>query len=388
MNAVALTNLLLEDDPPSPASRTGVYIFGPRLPNGGFPAENLDVAMQQLEHAGFLPPETLKKYSALSVMNSLIRSGYTFVTKTDNKDVQVIGRLPIRVPEEEKDAALHYLGLDKKTVISYQAHPTDNKRMLNADQVLYGTRETEPEQNKQAEPAAQKQAEPAAQKQVEVSTVVKGLKYIKKGSDWFRVRPDGSLFLVPASKSNVDTLEKSLAKASDPQAQADAEDMGTPLDADPAQSQQRSIGIDFDDSAGDGLTVVNARPGEPAALAGVQAGDKFVGVLPFTDAKGKKRPGYLIHKRLHIYNVIQAARAGQMLTFKVQRGDRVLTMPMKPRELNQLQPPRTDVEQATGQVAPRRERREQWRQSWKGQPNEPVQSRQSGNLPANVSSLT
>ena len=315
-------NVLLEADQVSPASRTGVYIFGPKLPNGGFAAKDLEVGMQQLEKAGFLPKGTLAKHSAIDVMNSLIRYGYTFVSKVDGKDVEVIGKIPIQVPAEEKDSASQFLGLDQKTTIAYKAHPTDNKRMLNADQVLFGAK-------------IEQEGEPGD--------------------------PD--------------------------------EDLGTPKATRPPLPLTLGLGK-FNWNDGDGLFIENLEPGGSAALAGIQVGDKIVGVESFKDRQGKTRPGYMIHNGNNLYNILKAAAPDQQMTFNVQRGDRYYDFPMKPRVFTPPgeQTPAQPEPEMQPPPRPRAQRRRQAfdraRQTARVEPNEPTPSRETGNVKPNVSALT
>jgi hypothetical protein len=339
MNANAIVNLLLEADAASGFSPNDkfVYIFGPGLPNGGYCAKDLPQAFEQFEKTGFIPAGAGTHGDLLQQLNA---AGFTFIFKKGPGDIEVIGHVPIETTPEQQKRVTQLLNLEKHERVQHRDTPTSAPKELDVNYILYG-KET-PKATDQ--PAGAEEHEPVQ----------------------------------PWEKSTMDQLAAQPAKAEKPE-------YGEPMAG--FHPVPLTIGISFDRTVQDGLYVVETPPGGPAALAGIQAGDKIVGVLPFMAMDGK-RPGYHIHTLEHLHNILNVIKPEQALTFVVHRGDKPLHIPLKPRPVQALVQAPATVAQATGQppTPPRAERRRQWRERW--QPNEAPPVRQSGNQPPNPSTLT
>lgn len=154
MNAFELVNALLEaDDQMSAAAKTGVYVFGPALPEQGFNAPDVETVINNFIRSNIVPPTANNQ----NVFDALVRMGYTFFIKKDPGHVEVIGPIPAKTTPEGQERAAQYLGLDDKDQVQYRRTPTSASKPMLVDYVLYGSKEME----REAEGRSAKPAKPA-----------------------------------------------------------------------------------------------------------------------------------------------------------------------------------------------------------------------------------
>lgn len=137
-----------------------------------------------------------------------------------------------------------------------------------------------------------------------------------------------------------------------------------------------TLGITFDMGSKKGVIVREVHPGGPAAQSGLQAGDTIIQTGEFVSGDGQQVGPFHVYNQKHLAYVLRTADPKYAIPFKVIRGDRALWLPMQPQ---QKQAPEAPPAQPTPQPA-------QPPQNF--QPNDPEPTRETGNLPNNVSSLT
>jgi len=385
VNAREIVNLLLEADLPSAGDSTGVYVFGPGLPKEGYSTPSVETAVEEFRKYGLIDPNTRDD---VGLMGDLVGQGYTFFLKKAPGDIEVIGAVPARTTPEGQDRAAQYLGLENHERVQYRRTPTSTPTSLSVDQVLYGSKEAEAKEQETKERAAQKREATAKKKR---STFSKYFGYID---------PEEEGWQSPETGVGYQQGEEMM-----------------PLNA-PVE-----IGMTFDRGSEDGIHVEEVHPAGPAAQAGLQAGDVIVQVGKFARNDGKEPKAYAIENPRHLEYVLKVADPQYPIPFRVIRGDGEYWMPILPNQKaapkeqgihvpaaelqaqGQPQPAPAQAGEPTkpqGYPAPKPGRAKQMvlglrgtkpknpqrRLPLKYPPNAPTPSRETGNPPANVSSVT
>lgn len=358
MNAFEIVDLLLEAD----QYNSGVYIFGPEMPTEGYAAPSVEKAIENFRRYGLIDPQTRDD---AGLMDQLVDAGYTFFLKKHPGEVEVVGKVPVRTTPEGQEQASQYLGLERHTKVQYRSRPTGNSQEMDVDYVLYGSKELE------------------QQRKEKRSVRTQQLGKIDPEEEGFKAPPTGVGYSEP-------------------------QDM-MPLDA-PLQ-----VGFTFDPQQKDGIHVVEVHPSGPAAQAGVQAGDVILQAGKYARRDGKPPKAYMLEQPLHLEYVLRTADPRYAIPFRVVRGDAEHWLPILPTERQKAQSsdihvPAAEI-QAAGAEEPQPKRSQAYpapkrakqmilglRQPKKGPtqrrlplkypPNEPSPARETGNPPANVSSLT
>lgn len=357
MNARDLVNLLLEADPPSAGDKTGVYIFGPKLPLGGY-VPSMEQAISDFRRYGVIPKEA---YSVEQVMNYLVRKGYTFFLKKAPGDIEVIGRVPANTTPDGQARAVQFLGLERHNQVQHRATLTSTSKPLDVDYVLFGSKELE---------NARREQEKAAKQQRTVPT--KKLGKIDPEAEGWKAPPTGVGY----------------------SGGGDIMPINAPVE----------VGFVYNEMD-EGLRVEEVVPGGPAAQAGLLAGDIVYGIHPFTAHDGEvisgpKGKGYDLNRGKHLEYVLRKADPNQMLTFRVYRGDKPINVPIQPQA--RTSPKRTGTEihipgeevrrYFQQQREPRQKRTGPYQRTFTRRlgvrPNERTPGATTGNEPPNVSSLT
>lgn len=334
MNAREIVSLLLEAEDMSAGDRTGVYIFGPGLPPDGYGAKDLPEAFDDFERSNFLAKGAKDKPDT---MQQLVNTGYSFFFKRHPGSVEVISRqIPVRTTTEGKEQVMQFLGLQKEDPVQYRTQPTGNVVAKNVEQVLFGS--------KQAEKEAEK-GEP-------------------KWKQDQQAKADLSEFPATGQGYSGDFM---------------------PVEA------PVSLGFTFDLDSKEGIIVKEVHPGGPAAQAGLQAGDVIVQTGEFVSRDGEDLGPFYVYNQKHLEYVLRKLDPTYPITFRVIRGDRELWLPMQAQQKQQQQPQQQQQARATQTSMARKlfakeKRPRQRRLNFK--PNEVNPTRQTGNAPANVSSLT
>jgi hypothetical protein len=364
MNARDLVNRLLEADEPSAGDKTGVYIFGPKLPVGGY-VPSMEQAISEFKRYGIVPKES---YSVEQVMNYLVRKGYTFFLKKAPGDIEVIGRVPANTTPEGQARAAQFLGLERQNQVQHRATITSTPKPLDVDYVLFGSKELENARREQEKAAKERQ-----QQQRGVPTKSKKLGKIDPEAEGWQAPPTGVGY---SERGDI-----------------------MPLNA-PVQ-----VGFVYNESE-NGLHVGEVVPGGPAAQAGLQAGDIVYGVHPFTAHDGEtidgpRGKGFDFAEGKHLEYVLRKAHPNQLLSFKVYRGDKSIVVPIQPearpapkRTGTEMHIPGEEVRRyfQQQQREPRQKRSGPYQRTFTRRlgvrPNEGTPPSTTGNQPPNVSSLT
>lgn len=344
MNARYLVNRLLEADQPSAGDKTGVYIFGPKLPLGGY-VPSMEQAINDFRRYGIIPKES---YSVEQVMNYLVRKGYTFFLKKAPGDIEVIGRVPANTTPDGQARAAQFLGLERHNQVQHRATLTSTPKAVDADYVLFGSKELENTRREQ---------EKAAKQQRTVPTKKLG-----------KIDPEAEGWNPPTGVGYGGDI--------------------LPLNA-PVQ-----VGFVYSEGE-NGLQVGEVVPGGPAAQAGLQAGDVVYGVNPFTAQDGEiidgpRGRGFNFARGKHLEYVLRKADPNQLLGFKVYRGDKPIIVPIQPeaRPAEQKRPS-AEIHIPGEEVRRYRYFQQQQREPRRlVRPNEGTPPATTGNQRPNVSSLT
>lgn len=364
MNAFEIVDLLLEAD----QYNSGVYIFGPDLPVNGYPAPSVEKAIENFRRYGLIDPQTR---DAVELMDQLVGMGYTFFFKKYPGEVEVVGKVPVRTTPEGQERASQYLGLERHTKVQYRSSTQGNSQQMDVDYVLFGSKELEQQRKEQEQQRKEKR-----------SVQTRELGKIDPKEEGFKAPPTGVGYKEP-------------------------EDM-MPLDA-PLQ-----VGFTFDPQQKDGIHVVEVHPSGPAAQAGVQAGDVILQAGKYARKDGKPPKSYMLSQPLHLEYVLRTADPRYAIPFRVIRGDAEYWLPILPTERQKYQS--SDIHIPAAEVqgrfsrgsapasqaypAPKKAKQRilglrqpkagptQRRLPLKYPPNEPSPARETGNPPANVSSLT
>jgi hypothetical protein len=260
-----------------------------------------------------------------------------------------------------------FLGLDKHNKVQYRTTSRGNSQQMSADYVLFGSKEIEQQEKAKREVPSK---------------------------EFGRIDPEEEGFKTPAHPAGYKEPQEMM-----------------PLDA-PAE-----IGVTIDMDATDGIHVREVHPGSPAAQAGVQAGDILVATGKFARRDQKEPKAYGLETPKHFEFIMRIADLTYPVPFRVIRGDGDMWIPIQPMP-RKTQPqgeviPAAEVQAATGQAEapapestrsqgspPRRAKQmimnlrqpkagpRQRRLPLKYAPNEPAPARETGNPPANVSSVT
>jgi hypothetical protein len=129
--AHAIVDVLLEASQPSAGDAKGVYVFGRGLPASGYPAPTFEKLIEQFREYGFIDANV--KDSA-NLMSQLVKTGYTFIFKRSQNDIEVIGRIPV-----ETSAAKYveqYLGMEDKTVVQYRRDVFATPTKMSAEKIF------------------------------------------------------------------------------------------------------------------------------------------------------------------------------------------------------------------------------------------------------------
>lgn len=134
------------------------------------------------------------------------------------------------------------------------------------------------------------------------------------------------------------------------------------------------IGFVYSDTE-QGLRIMEVIPGGPAAQAGLLAGDLIVQVREFKARDSDELVGpYYVYNAKHLQYVLRKADPNYLIPFRVYRGDQPINVPIKP------EPKKQEAQAAPAE--PVRPTQQLTR------PNERTPASQTGNQPANVSSIT
>lgn len=357
MNAHEIVNLLLEADQPeaetSAGDRTGVYVFGPYLPDEGYSTPSIETAIEEFRRYEIIGKNV--KDSAM-MLNNLVAMGYTFLLKKEPGQVEVIGNVPVRTTPDGAERAKQYLGLEDDQIVQYRSRPDGTSKQIDVKYVLTGSKEL----------ADQRKEERTVQTQ-------------QMGA----IDPEKEKFKGPKHVLGYsDTAEM------------------MPLDA-PAE-----IGVTIDMSQKDGIHVREVHPSGPAAQAGVQAGDVIVQAGKFARRDQKEPKAYALHAPNHLEYVMRIADLNYPVPFRVIRGDAEHWIPVQPVLRKQTsRKAGTDLhisgDEAQASQAPpqspqakqmvlglRQPRKKDTQRRLPLKPNQPTPARETGNPSANVSSLT
>lgn len=375
MNAFEIVGLLLEADQPSHSGGqvsagdpTGVYVFGPELPKEGYAVPDIETAVQDFRRYGIIPQDE----DSATMLDELVNLGYAFLLKKSPDEVEVISQaLPVQTTPEGAERASQFLGLERKSRVQYRKTPRSSSKQLDVDYVLHGSKEM-----------AQRQKEQRSVQTKQLGTI----------------DPEEEGFQAPAHGVGY----------KDPQEMM-------PLDA-PAE-----IGVTFAMDAKDGIHVQEVHPQGPAAQAGVRAGDVIVAAGKFARRDQKEPKAYTLATPKHLEFILRIADLAYPVPFRVIRGDGEMWIPVQPQPRKTPQQteviPAAEVQASAGsrknsETAPPEQTRSQpsppagrakqmimnIRQPQKGPrqrrlplkyaPNEPSPARETGNPPANVSSLS
>lgn len=357
MNARDLVNRLLEADQATLSDRTGVYIFGPYLPDKGYAVPSMEQAIKDLETYGLIQ----KGANVDQAMNYLVSIGYTFFLKKAPGDIEVIGRVPAHTTNEGQKRAAQYLGLDRQDKVQHRANYTATPKALDVDYVLFGSKELERDRREQEKAAKEKRT---------VQTQQLG-----------KIDPEEQAWKEPPTGVGYS---------------GDIMPINAPLE----------VGFVYNEME-EGLRVEEVVPGGPSAQAGLLAGDIIYGVHPFKardsdeEVTGPRGKGFDLNQGKHLEYVLRKADPNQLLSFRVYRGDKPVNVPIQPqvkpapetqRGAQETFIPGEEVRQFFQKQRPRSKRTGPYQRTFtrklKVRPNEPTPAATTGNEPANVSSIT
>ena len=291
MNACEIVSLLLEADV-SGGDRTGVYIFGPKLPKAGFMAKDIEQAVEHFRQIGVIPQGTPNN---TAMVDQLVNNGYVFIIKHDPGNVEVIGnRVPVTTTPEGVEQVQMLMGLQPESVVAIRKHTKDSIKTEMFGQVLHGVEDVP-----QAQTKAVVQPRTAAQAQPKT-----------------RTQPDQDF---------------------------------TPITA------PVSLGFTFDMGSKEGVIIKEVHPAGPAAQAGLQAGDVIVQTSEFVTHEGETAGPYYVYNQKHLEYVLRKADPQYAIPFRIVRGDREVWLPILPEQKQpkqaRVQPPPERVKSPPAQSA-------------------------------------
>ena len=338
MNACEIVSLLLEADV-SGGDRTGVYIFGPRLPQNGHVSRDMPQALIHLRHLKVIPPDLR---DSTTMIDKLVSEGYTFVIKHDPGNIEVIGkRAPIPITAEGRERLMAHMGLDQDSTVAYKKYTLVGATQKSVNELFYDIKDTPKPEGQRAEgpkPTAKEQA--VATREQEVQTAMADFPKTGKGYS-------GDFIPVNAPVS---------------------------------------LGFTFDMDSKEGVIIKEVHPGGPAAQAGLQAGDVIVQTGEFVSREGEDLGPFYVHNQKHLEYVLRKLDPTHMIVFRVIRGDKEVWLPMQAQQKQAEQQQQARQTSMTRKLFANEKRPRQRRLNFK--PNEPSPARQTGNQPPNVSSLT
>lgn len=334
MNAHEIVSLLLEADEASGGDRTGVYIFGPKLPKKGHAARDMPQALIHLRHLKVIPPDMR---DSTKMLDSLVSQGYTFVIKHDPKNIEVIGRqVPVVTTPEGLEFVLQFMGLEKDSIVAYRKSTLAGKSEMSVAKLFYGEKE-EPAEG-QPKPTSKQQAVAAREQEVQA-----GLSEFPETGAGYR----GDFMPITAPVS---------------------------------------LGFTFDLDSKEGVIIREVHPGGPAAQAGLQAGDVIVQTGEFVTKDGETVGPYYVYNQKHLEYVLRKLDPTYPIVFRVIRGDKELWLPIQAQMKQPQQQQQARQTSMSRKLFANEKRPRQRRLNFR--PNELEQTRQTGNQPPNVSSLT
>ncbi len=355
MNAFELVDLLLEADQMSAGSRTGVYAFGPELPDKGYNAPDFDVLIQNFKRYGIIPKDS----DGAQMLDDLTRVGYTFFLKKDPGNVEVIGPIPARTTPDGQKRAAQYLGLEKKAKVQYRTTPTASPQEMMVDYVLFGSKDLERDQQEKQKAAKEKRS---------IQTKELGA-----------IDPEEQKFQAPAHPLGYSGNEE-------------FQQLNAPA----------YLGVVYDQSSKQGIVLREIVPGGPAAQAGLLAGEVIVQAkyVPKkrTEVSLWQGPFYVYNVN-HLEKLLTRADIKWPVQMRVVRGHGdmewvpVMLTAKAPQSQNgpEMHIPGQEVQADADFKKYAASKSDALQQSTARQlfrPNEPSPARETGNNPANVSSLS
>lgn len=339
MNARVLVDILLESAA-SAADQRGVYVFGPKLPPEGHCASSVENIISDLREFEVIP-KTIGKQGASrnDFMAYLVDAGYTVIYKTDPKNIRVVGRVPAATDKEGERLARQFLNISDDDKVAHTAWPGSTVQELPVKNLFNANREKEKDETDQT----------ATNPEDKASKIVQNV---------------GGSAQAP--------------KQSGIQAFAKSEGDYMPLNA-PVE-----IGVDYMETQ-DGLTVDVVKPGSPASKYGMQAGDTIYGVGQFL-SQGKHIGPFSISDGKEFAYVLRKIDHNAALPMHVKRGgsDIWVTVPVRrkgtgrrPQQLSMARRLFASKNKPTYKQT-----------SMRLKPNAPEPVSKTGNVQANVSSLT
>jgi hypothetical protein len=343
MNAFELVNTLLEaDDQMSASRKTGVYVFGPNLPDAGFNAPDVESVVDSFIRYKIVPPSANQQ----NVFDQLVKLGYTFFIKKDPGHVEVIGPIPAKTTPEGEERAAQYLGLENKDQVQYRQTPTSASKPMLVDYVLHGSKEMEQE-------AKEKRS----------------------------VQTKGFGKLDPAEE-RIELPEHPVGYSGD-----EFQPLGAPA----------YLGIVYDQSSQQGIVLREIIPGGPAAQAGLRAGEVIVQGR-YISKQGKPLGPFYVYTPDHLSKLLSRADIQYPIQLRVVRGHGdtewvpVLATPNQQAQgSSDLHIPAKEVQASARKPRKRPSKPAAVQQSFAKKlfrPNEPTPARETGNLRPNVSSIT
>lgn len=352
MNAFGLVDLLLEADQSGAGNRTGVYVFGPDLPSKGYNAPDLETIVDNFRRYGMITPQA----SGVDMLNDLTQMGYTFFFKKDAANVEVIGPIPAHTTKEGQERAAQYLGLDRKEKVQYRQTPTSSPQEMLVDYVLFGSKELERDEREQKKAAKDQRSVPT--------------------KEFGQVDPQEVGFNPPAhpvgySGGNEDFVE-----------------MNAPA----------YLGVVYDHESTQGIALKEIIPGGPAAQAGLLAGEVIVKGDYFSKKFQKQLGPFYLYTAKDLEKLLSRADINYPVHLVVVRGHGdTETVPVKlePKPAKQGGPEMTIPAQEV-QASARKPRKKAVKPAAVQKsfarklfrPNEQPPASETGNNPANVSSLS
>jgi hypothetical protein len=280
----------------------GVVAFGPKFPNGQ-PFRDMNQATAQMRHMNLIEPPRNYSQPTANPIDLALKSGYSFIQKLNPKEVVVWARkVPVSTSEEAAQRIEMFLGLDPAQQIVHRKSSDDRQgNLISAGSALFGQKE-QPQAQTQQPQQPQATASPA-------DDAVKALTAMKITQQDAGNRVKAALGNLGTKASSADLVN--FALSGKPQPAPAAKPPATPAasaprlppaasapEPKPAAALQPStslhsgervkLGFSYDSSHKDGCYVAAVHPGEPMALAGIQAGD-LITSASYTTTEGEHR---------------------------------------------------------------------------------------------------
>lgn len=332
----------------SAGDKTGVYVFGPSLPQKGYNAPDIETIVNNFIRYGLIPPSA----NTQNVFDHLVRMGYTFFIKKDPGHVEVIGPIPAKTTPEGEARAAQYLGLDNKDQVQYRQTPTSASKPMLVDYVLHGSKELEREQREQQKAAKERRSVPT--------------------KEFGKIDPAAEKFKAPAHPLGYSGEE--------------FQPLGAPA----------YLGIVYDQGSNQGVVLREIIPGSPAAQAGLRAGEVIVQGR-YISKQGQPMGPFYVYNVDHLSKLLTRADIQYPIQLRVVRGHGdmewvpVMATPAPQKQGSEMHIPAQEVQASARKprkppTKPAAVQRSFARKLFR--PNEPTPARETGNQPPNVSSLT